>query len=191
MSRNVDLPPASLSVYLVAALVLLIVGGVGGYWIGAARVPVAEDTAPAAEVRQADGSLVLARIPDAAPPPAPHAVPRGTKELRRTTAKVQPAKPDCPPVTITSSLVQDGDGLRTITSADTGIVVEGSDLVIRPLLLPAPVRRWAAGVAYEPFQGRYGAWAERDVGRLRIGAELRAPGHGDDLGLWLRAGLSF
>lgn len=190
MSRNVDLPPVSMSLYLVAALVPLIVGGIGGYWIGSARAPVSEDASPAAEVRQPDGSLVLARVADPTPPPAPHAIPAGSKELRRITATVKSSKEDCPPTTVTTSLIQEGQGLRAITSSPDGAVATGSDVVIRPLNLQPPPRPWAAGASYEPVRGLYGVWVERDFGRLRVGAEIQQRDD-DSLAAWLRAGFTF
>ena len=190
MSRNVDLPPASLAIYLVAALVLMGVGGVGGYWIGSARAPVREDAAPAEALRQHDGSLVLERRSDPAPVAAPHAIPAGTGELRRITATVKPARPDCPPTTVTTSLVREGDGLRAVTSSPDGEVIGGSDVVVRRLDLAPPVRPWAAGMSYAPAQRQFGAWVERDFGRLRIGAEIQ---HRDreQPALLLRAGVTF
>lgn len=191
VSRNIDLPPASLTVHLVAALVALAVGGLGGYWIGSSRAPVREDVAPADALRQRDGSLVLERMHDPAPAPAPHQIPAGTKELRRVTATVKPARPDCPPTTVVSSLVREGDGLRAITSSPDGEVIGGSDVVVRRLDLAPPVRPWAAGMSYAPAQRQFGAWVERDFGRLRVGAEVRQPDVGDSPAVWVRAGITF
>jgi len=43
-------------------------------------------------VRQEDGSLMLERNPDAKPPAAPHALPKGAKEERRVSVVVKPPK---------------------------------------------------------------------------------------------------
>lgn len=178
---NIDLPDAPrLRDKLAAAGLFVLIGasGMTGYWIGAARTPVAEDITRADAQRQVDGSLILARAPDAAPPPAPHALPRKAQEMRRVTVVVKPTSrqatlDDCAPVTVTTSLVRDGNGLRAIASAQNGTVLSGADTPIRALNLAPPPRVWAAGAAYAltPHDA-YGAWISRDFGRLRIGADL-------------------
>jgi len=192
--RNLDLPavsPLREKLAAVGLLVLVFVALAAGYWIGSARAPVPENTAPAPEVRQADGSLVLARVPVASPPPAPHQLPKGSGEVRRATTTMRStSRPDCPPMTQTTSLVQDGDGLRMVTSSPDGEVIAGTDMVFRPLNLAPPLRPWAAGITYEISRDLYGIWIERDFGRLRIGAEIQQRDY-DTVAAWVRAGLTF
>lgn len=124
------------------------------------------------------------------PPAAPHTIPAGAKELRRITTTVKSSKEDCPPTTVTTSLVQEGQGLRAITSSPDGPVATGSDVVIRPLNMEPPPRLWAAGASFEPVHGRYGAWVERDFGRLRVGSEIQQRDD-DSVAAWVRAGFTF
>lgn len=191
---NIDLPDVPrLRDKLAAGCLLLLVflALSAGIWIGSTRVPIPENTAPAPAMRQRDGSLLLERKPDPVPPTAPHSIPRGTKEVRRITATAQPRQPDCDPVTITTSIVQDSDGLRAVTSAEGATVTEGVDVPIRPLNLAPPPRVWAAGASHDPSRDLYGAWVERDFGRLRLGAELREGERGGGVGAWLRVGVTF
>lgn len=201
MSLNLDIPDAPRLRDKIAAgglLVLVATAFVVGYWAGSGNAPVPERMTPAPEVRQADGSLILARQPDSTPAPAPHAIPKGSTEIRRITATVRP-KPtikdsltvaDCEPVTVTTSLVQSGDEIRAITSAEGGEVIGGLDLQIRPLLTPPAPRRWAAGASYEPVRGLWGVWTERDFGRLRVGAEINQTRF-DDAEVRGRIGINF
>ena len=124
-------------------------------------------------VRQHDGSLIAERTPETAPAPAPHLIPRGWKEERRVSATVKPAKADCPLVDLDMSLVRDDEGgRRVVLSSPDGEVVSAKDIPIEPALIPAPPRRWAVGLAYEPDRRRSSVWVERDLARVRIGAEV-------------------
>ena len=124
-------------------------------------------------VRQHDGSLIAERRPETAPAPAPHLIPRGWKEERRVSATVKPAKADCPLVDLDMSLVRDDEGgRRVVLSSPDGEVVSAKDIPIEPALIPAPPRRWAVGLAYEPDRRRSSVWVERDLARVRIGAEV-------------------
>lgn len=183
MSLNLDIPdtPRLRDKLAAACLFLLVfIGIAAGYWIGATRVPVPEDISAAPAQRQSDGSLVLARQPDAKPPPAPHKTPAGGEEVRRITTTLQP-KPGttadgtpctCRPISLTTSLVDIDGGLRVVQSAGGADVVDGVDAPIRPLLLAPPPRAWAAGVSFDPFAGSWGGWAERDIGRVRLGVDI-------------------
>lgn len=138
---------------------------------------VPEVVAYRAAVRQADHSLIAPRTPEASPAPAPHQIPRGWKEERRVSATVKPAKADCPSVDLDMSLVRDDEGgRRVILSSPDGDVVSAKDIPIEPTLLPAPTRRWAAGLAYEPDRRRSSVWVERDLARVRLGAEVSQTG---------------
>lgn len=174
------------SLHLQAVLVLvggsLLMGaGYGlGWWLRGTDAPATEIVASAPAVRQDDGSLVPAREPQAKPPPAPHALPRGSKEERRISATVSPAKPDCPPVRLVLSLVQDGaGGRRVVASSPDGEVIQALDMPIVPALVPPPARPWAAGVSWAPREELGGVWVERDLGRLRVGADLEEAGGGE------------
>ena len=107
--------PAAIALAIVTAAAL-------GWWLGQPK-PVRETYAPAQ--RQADGSTVLERRPDAQAKPK-QAIPKNTKLERvsqitvQPTAIASPGKP-CPPVTIDMSLVREQDGSRR-----------------RPLVLSAP-----------------------------------------------------
>ncbi|MES2488563.1 MAG: hypothetical protein V4607_02140 [Pseudomonadota bacterium] len=168
---NIDIPNAPRvrdSIAAAGLLALVFIALAAGFWIGSSQTPKPEAMTAAPEVRQGDGSVILARAPNAKPPVAPHKIPPGTVEVRRVTTKIAPAQENCDPITITSSLIQDGDGLRAVVSADNGTIVEGTDTPIRALnLAPAP-RLWAVEALYDPFNKHYGARVSRDVGRLRL-----------------------
>lgn len=128
-------------------------------------------------VRQADHSLIAERTPEAALPRAPHLIPKGWKEERRISATIKPEKADCPHVDLDMSLVRDDEGgRRVILSSPDGEVVSAKDIPIEPALIPAPTRRWAAGLAYEPDRRRSSVWLERDLARVRVGAEVSQSG---------------
>jgi len=182
VSLNLDIPDSPRLRDKLAAgclFVLVIAGFLAGYWVGSGNAPRPENASPAPAVRQGDGSVIAERQPDATPPAAPHEIPKGAREVRRVTTTVQPAQPDCDPVTVTTSLVQIDDGYRAITSTDNGTVVGALDLSIESLTVPPAPRRWAAGASYEPVRGLWGAWVERDFGRLRVGAEINQTRFGD------------
>lgn len=142
---------------------------------------------PAAEQRQGDGSLVLARAPDAAAKPA-QAIPKGDVVERVVQIKVKPkaqplsaqaaqgaatpqAAPDCPATTVDLSLVKEKDGEhRVIASSPDGSIIGGVDIPVAPSEV-YKARKWAIGGSYGTGRD-YGAWIDRDFGRIRIGAEV-------------------
>lgn len=142
--------------------------------------PVHEDVTPAAQVVQADHSVIAARAPDAHPPAPPHLIPKGYHEERRDSFTVAPgpaaAASGCPPVHVDLSMVRNGAERRVIASSPDGQVVSAIDIPIEPALIPPPPKPWAAGLAYGSDHS-VGVWLERDVGRLRVGAEV-AKGQG-------------
>ena len=169
---------------VVGVLILLAAGIVIGERNVAPRAEVITYRVP---VRQADGSLIAERTPEAKPAPAPHKIPRGWKEDRRVSATVKPTRADCPPVALDMSLVRDGEGgKRVIVSSPDGTVTGAQDIPIDPGLVPAPVRRWAAGLAYDPQERKSSAWIERDFARARVGAELSQSGEAR-----VRVGITF
>jgi hypothetical protein len=103
---------------------------------------------------------------------APHTIPKGATEERRAQIKVKPPAPvldDCPPVTVDLSLVRDDKGRRIVASSPDGQVLSAIDMPIEVAMMPTE-RPWAAGVSYGSDRTQ-GAWIERDLGRVRVGAE--------------------
>jgi hypothetical protein len=155
---------------------------------------------PAPSIRHADGSLVLERKPDAKPPSAPHALPKGAKEERRVSVVVKPAKGhvvqtnekdhfsepgnmvtdrfppidscDCPPVQVALSLVKMPDNTRhVVASSPNGQILSGIDIPIESPKIPRTLR-WAIGGTYS-YDGahRFGGFIDRDLGPFRLGVE--------------------
>ena len=167
-------PWVRIGVAVATVLILLAAGIVIGERSAAPRTEVVTYRVP---VRQSDGSLIAERAPQAKPAPAPHKIPRGWKEERRISATVKPTRSDCPPVALNMSLVQDDEGgKRVIVSSPDGSVSTAQDTPIAPALVPAPAHRWAAGLAYDPRDRKSSLWVERDLARVRVGAELSQSG---------------
>lgn len=187
---SMPLPGVSLAGFklrLLAAAALLALAGLLGAWGGwelrGGELPAMEVVSKAPEVRQGDGSLLAAREPQAKPLPPPHAIPKGSREERRISATVSPAKPDCPPLRLDLSLVQDeAGGRRVVASSPDGEVIQALDMPVVAALLPQPTRPWAAGVSWTPREELGGVWLERDLGRLRLGADIEEAGRGELLG---------
>ena len=159
-----------LQVFVLSLAVVL--GGLFGYWLRGTDVPVPERTTAAPAERQQDGSLVAERAPMFQPAPPVHQIPKGGVEERRVAVRVKPKQPDCDPVQLDLSLVRIGDGRRVVASSPNGEIISALDMPIVAALMPAPARPWAAGGSYDPVQRRYGAWIERDIARLRVGADV-------------------
>lgn len=133
--------------------------------------PVQEVVTAAPQVVQADHSFVVQRAPDAHPAPPAHIIPKGGVEVRRETFVAAPAA-GASSVQVDLSLVRMPDnGQRVVASSPDGTIVSALDIPIEPVLLPPPSKKWAAGLAYST-QREVGVWVERDVGRLRFGAEV-------------------
>jgi hypothetical protein len=136
-----------------------------GALVGAAGVAlylrpakVAETAEPSA--RQADGSLIAERKPDAARKPG-HTIPQGAKVERDISITVQPTgRPDCPLCTVSLSLVEMQDQThRIIASSPTGEVVSALDVPRVPSIVYRD-KRWFAAVLYN---GRFGGLVARDI----------------------------
>jgi hypothetical protein len=178
---------------------LLLAFALGFYFFGEKTTqPATENTAPAAAQSQSDGSVILAREPaarTAAQASKPKAVlPKGSRLERQIRVTVKPraslkigssfvaTQPACLPVTVDLSLVRDGDGRRVVASSPDGDVVGGIDVPLESGTMPIP-RPWAAGVSCNLGQTcalrGTGAWIERDLGRVRVGAEVfrQSDGH--------------
>ncbi len=211
MTPTIDIPtPVSAALYLIAGFALISFGGVAGYWLGAGNHPVAVPVTPAQEVRQTDGSIIAERVPEAVPPAAalPHQMPDGAEPVRIIEVTAKPnrkisasdsgiTKPavdvaDCEAVTLTVTLVDTPDGSRVIVASPDAEIVTARDRVFAPDIRLAR-RPWAAGISYDPFNESYGAWAERDFGRLRVGADLfeDRTGAASGIGGRVRLGLTF
>lgn len=186
-------PLAAIAVALFSAVAF-------GWWLGQPK-PVRETAAP--EVRQADGSVVLERRPNAAAKPKQR-IPRKAKVERVAQVTVQPAaiaepgKP-CPPVTVDLSMIREPDGMRRVlASSPDGQVVGGLDVPVETAAPPAEPKRWAAGLSWSPSAQTPGVWIERDVPVfkwvVRMGAEVnqtRVATYATGVETRLRVGLAF
>lgn len=131
--------------------------------------PVVESYKPAAQ--QADGSLLVERKPDSAARPRSQ-IPKGTAPARNIEVVAQSGAPDCPPVTVDLALVREHDGgQRVVASSPDGRILRAVDVPI-DTAAPPDIQRWAAGISYDPLNRTGGAWLDRDIGRVRLGAEL-------------------
>lgn len=149
-----------------------------GYWLGR-PAPVVETPAPA--ITQADGSIALPRAPDAKAKPK-HMTPRGAKVERVGQITAQGETPPeiaactsakCPPVTIDTSLVRMDDGSkRVIVSSPDGQILAGVDIPVETAAPPPEPPKWAVGLSLDPIRQTPGIWIERDIWRVRAGAEI-------------------
>jgi hypothetical protein len=72
------------------------------------------------------------------------------------------------------SLIRQGDGRRVIASSPDGAVIGGIDVPIEAGTIPAE-RPWAAGLSCEASRDcgkTLGVWIDRDLARVRVGAEI-------------------
>lgn len=82
----------------------------------------------------------------------------------------KPANFDQIPITVDLSLVRlDDDTRRVIASSPDGEIVGGLDIPVDTLATKPRV--WAAGISLDPIHQTPGVWIERDLMRVRIGAE--------------------
>lgn len=147
-----------------------------GWWFGRPP-PIVETSAP--QVTQADGSLIVARAPDAKAKPKQQ-IPRGAKLERTIHIEAQgqglklpngEVKP-CPPVSVDLSLVREPSGAkRVLASSPDGQIVGAVDIPVETLPTPE-ARPWAAGLSLNPINQTAGIWLERDIGRVRLGLDL-------------------
>lgn len=164
-----------------AAAALLVVGVLLGRWLFAVEtVPVIEKPAPA--IVQADGSQVLARAArDERAKPAQQ-LPKGATLERKVQVTAKPkaaplhttdGKLESAPVTVDLSLVRMSDETRrVVASSPDGEIIGGLDIPVDIRTQPEP-KKWAAGLYANPVNpNERGIFIDRDIGRLRIGAEL-------------------
>lgn len=185
---------------VVAALLSVACGVWIGYQVFAPAV-VVETPAPA--VDQKDGSVVVERAPDAKAKPK-HLTPRGAKVERIVQIEARGAglqmptgetKP-CPPVTLDLSLVREKDGgKRVVASSLDGEILRAIDIPVETAAAPEEPKRWAAGLSWSPTNETLGVWVERDVWRVRAGAEInqvRRAAYGPaDIEARVRVGVTF
>ena len=191
--------------YFIGIVALIVLGIALGWYFFRTEPPKPETYAPAEA--QADGSKVLERKPQANAKPA-HKVPKGATVERIVKLEVKsepvnapsalqtgagkaeaPATTDCPPVQVDLSLVRLPDeSRRVIASSPNGEIVGGVDI---PVESAAPYKelKWAAGLTANPLERTLGGFIDRDLGPLRLGAEINQIKDGYDLRL--KAGVRF
>ena len=184
-------------VSLLLMIAALVTAAALGWWLGQ-PAPIVE--APAAEQRQADGSIVLERRPDAKARPK-HLIPPKAKLERVAQVTVQPAAvpvsgEPCPPVSLDLSLVREDDGgRRLLASSPDGTIVGGVDVPVETAAPPPKPLRWAAGLSWSPVDDTYGVWAERDVSLFaaaaRVGVDINQTRTGPDTGIEARVRVGF
>lgn len=173
--------------WMAAAMVVVIAAG--GYVLSNRYLTpkrIAEPAAPS--IQQADGSKVLEREGPEAPKAKPaHQIPKGGTEERRVSVTVKPypgtgvklapsgtaqaTSADCPPVTVDLSLVKmPDDTRRVVASSRDGEVIGGLDVPLETISRTSST--WAAGLSWSPTHQTPGVWLERDLSRLRVGAEI-------------------
>ena len=155
----------------IAAIVALLLAVAGGIWLGRQSMPVMvpEDVSPQPAQSLPGNAVMLERKPVAKVKP----IKPGTQVERAITATVQPDDPECEPVTVDLQLIQDGEGRRVVADSPNGRVIAGSDTPVKPLVF-AESLQWAAGVSCDPTdcQRTPGIWVDRDLDRVRVGAEI-------------------
>ena len=142
----------SMRVFLVLTIIwtiAMLLAGAFMHWKLTASPAVMERETFKPQVIQKDGSVISARVPADAVPAAPHAIPTGSKEERRVSVTIQPAKhpdktflPDingkchaeqvvCPAITVDLSVVRNAGGDRdVIASSKDGTVIESINIPI-------------------------------------------------------------
>lgn len=201
-----------LTAWLVGVALVFLAGLGTGWELWKPKTKTPETYAP--PVVQKDGSVVLERKPQADAKPSQQ-IPKGGKVERviqvvvepttpepppRTDSgsvvSVEPARPPCPPVRVDLTLVRmPDDSRRVIASSPDGRVVGGVDIPVAPVVTPRALA-WAAGGLYGPSDKSAGVWIDRDLGFVRVGADLirtpsAIPGRG---AVWtgiVRAGVRF
>jgi hypothetical protein len=137
--------------------IILAVGLVAGYGLGylVTRPRIVMETYKP-PIRQADGSLILERKPDAKAKPK-QAIPKGDKLERVVQVEVETLKPETK-VRVDLSLVSEPDGSkRVIASSPDGAVTGGFDIPTIPVVIPKTLN-WSAGAVYSPVKRQYGGF---------------------------------
>ena len=140
----------------VAALVVFILGTFAGiYAERASHRPRIE--AHAAELRQADQSLILERNPER-PAPKPPQIPKKSKVTRVTTIQIEPTAPvQSGAIAVQLTQIDGPEGSRVIASTEDGRVIGGADWT-GPALQPPRMPRWEIQALRTWQDGRGAAW---------------------------------
>jgi len=78
----------------------------------------------------------------------------------------------CPPIDISLALILDKDKQQRVEAySPNGDIVGGIDIPVRDITIPKEAKKWAVGMSYNTLEVK-GLWVERDVGRIRLGAEV-------------------
>jgi len=78
----------------------------------------------------------------------------------------------CPPIDISLALILDKDQQQRVEAySPNGDIVGGIDIPVRDITIPKEAKKWAVGMSYNTLEVK-GLWVERDVGRIRLGAEV-------------------
>lgn len=157
-----------------AAIMLVVIIGV---WLGVkverwmTPQPVKEDVQAAPMQRLSASAVVAETDPETerAPPP-PVRLPHGAVRQRASQIVARPAI-GASSVEIDTSLVREGDKLKLYASSPDGTITSATDFPITPALLPPEPKKWAMGLGYTT-EREVGVWVDRDVGRVRLGAEV-------------------
>lgn len=157
---------------VVFTLMVFGLGVLAGRWVWTDTVKVIEQAAPAVSIpptpTSPHGAVMLARTTGEHSKPA-QALPKGATVQRISQVTVKPK--DCAPVTIDTTIVKDKTGQRIITSSPDGEITGGFDMPTQTMIATI-VRHWAAGATYGSDR-TYGAFVDRDFGRIRVGAEVQ------------------
>ena len=150
--------------------------------------PVVETAKPA--VVPSDNSIILERT-DTQPSVKPvHQIPKGARLERKMSVTMAPkiavangirsglapemsdmSKPST--LTVDLSMIREKDDTRrVIVSSPDGEIVGGLDIPVETLAYKPRV--WAAGISVDPVHQVGGVWIERDISRIRLGAEVGA-----------------
>lgn len=155
--------------------------------------------APAAEIRQKDGSLVLQRDPNAKIKPI--TLPNGSELIRQASVTIKPSerfieglKHDLGPIptmTVDISLVRLNDGThRVIAKSQDGDIVGGIDIPIEKASVPKDYKWVAGGIV---LKNGYGLFVQRNWGSLMVGLDVMQTQHlsNKSMDYAFRAGIRF
>lgn len=143
-----------------------------GMFIGARSTPK-EDVSFKPQITQQDGSVIAERrietLTERLTSKSKHEIPKGSVVERKGSVTITPDKTK-DNATVDYSLTREQDGgKRMIFSTEDGEVVSAVDIPVERVVVPQE-RKWSAGVVYGPQNKQWGAYVQRDVGRVRLGA---------------------
>lgn len=99
---------------------------------------------------------------------------------------------ECPPVDLELTLVKmPDDTRRVIVSSDNGEIT-GIDIPVESAKPTPETKKWAVGAVIDPFKQTYGAFIDRDIAFMRVGAEVVQRNQGDMPNMFIvKAGIRF